>query len=202
MVKRYTDKQLLDRVSQMPDFCDYPKDRWILGVRSKQDIPNMFDDKFYEYEGTKFIQVMTGTTNPGITILKGGFKKFNKKGAAIVKADQWYYHLWSYGLHRRRMPALLQVGAPITVYRDGDMDGKSEELGKPTTGWYGINYHTNTYDFSDKNMKVTKKHIYSWSAGCQVINQREKYEAQMNWYKNAKNTGKQKFVSYCLINEF
>lgn len=202
MVRKYKDKELLDRVKEVEGFKEYPKGRWILGVRSRDDETNKFDDKFYCYEGTKFIDVVTGTTNPGVSILKNGFKRYNKAGAAIVKADQWYYKVWSFGMHRGKQPGLLQIGNKITVYRDGDGDGKSEELGEPTSGYYGINYHTNTYDFSTKNLKLTKQYIYDWSAGCQVVNQREAYLTQMEWYKKAKKDGTQKFVTYCLINEF
>ena len=82
------------------------------------------------------------------------------------------------------------------------MNSKSEEIGKPISGWYGINYHTNTYDFSKASLKIVKWLIGGWSAGCQVINDREEYSVQMEWYRAAKNLGEQKFVSYCLIDEF
>ena len=202
MVRKYTDKELLDRVKSLESFKGYPKGRWIIGVRSKDDLVNKFDDKFYIYEGTKFIDVMTGTTHPGLTILKGGFKKFNSKGSAILKSDMWYHNVWMYGLHRGRMPSLKQLGSQVMVYRDGDMDGKSEELGKAYMGWYGINFHSNTYDFSKKNIQVHKEDINSWSAGCQVVNQRSKYMKHMRWFEDANNRGSQKFVSYCLIKEF
>ena len=202
MVRKYTDAELLKRVRELDSFVGYPDGRWILGVRSKDDLPNKYDDKFYEYEGTKFIQVLTGTTNPGTTILKGGFKRYNKKGSAILKSDQWYYNVWVYGLHRGKQPALRQRGAKVIVYRDGDMDGKSEELGPETKGWYGINYHTNTYDLSKANLEVLQEDINSWSAGCQVINERDKYIQQMKWYEEALLAGRQKFVSYVLIQEF
>ena len=202
MVKKYTDKQLLDHVKKLDSFKGYPSGRWILGVRSTADEVNRFDDKFYSYEGTKFIDVVTGTTNPGATILRGGFKRFNKVGGAIVKADEWYYNIWVYGMHRGRMPALRQIGGPIIVYRDGDLDGKSEELGKAKKGWYGINYHTNTYNFSEKNLKIKKSDINNWSAGCQTSNDRLAYFDQMKYYKKALRSGAQKFVTYVLINEF
>lgn len=202
MVKKYTDKQLLERVKSLESFKGYPEGRWIIGVRSEEDLPNKFDDKFYTYEGTKFIDVVTGTTNPGETILKGGFKKFNKKGAAILKSDEWYHNVWMYGLHRGRMPALRQRGAKVIVYRDGDLDGKSEEMGPQTEGWYGINYHTNTYNLEDKNLEVLKDNIGAWSAGCQVVNERLAYLNQMKWYEKALANGVQKFVTYVLINEF
>lgn len=202
MVRKYTDKELLDRVAELDSFKGYPEGRWILGVRSKDDLPNKFDDKFYEYEGTKFIRVVTGTTNPGTTILKGGFKRFNKVGAAVLKADLWYHNVWKYGLHRGRMPSLKQLGNKMTVFRDGNMNGKSEEIGIPKDGYYGINYHTNTYDLSEAGQKVFKEDIHSWSAGCQVVNDRGDYVTQMNWYREALEAGRQKYVTYCLINEF
>lgn len=201
-VRSYTDKELLDRVKNLPDFKGIPEGRWIIGVRSNEDTTDTYDDKFYEYEGEKFIRVLTGTTNAGGKILKGGFRSFNKYGAAHLAGDTWYYNVWSYGLHRGRMPALRQVGAKVKVYRDGDMDGKAEEIGKPISGWYGINYHTNTYDFSKKSRSILRWVIGNWSAGCQVVNDREKYFQQMQWYKAAKESGRQKFVSYCLLNEF
>ena len=202
MVRNYTDKELLDRVKALDSFKGYPMGRWILGVRSSADLPNKFDDKFYIYEGTRFITVMSGTTNPGLSILKGGFERFNKLGGAIVKADECYYNLWLYGLHRGRMPALKQLGAPIIVYRDGNKNNKAEELGDPIKGWYGINFHTNTYDFSAKNLKIKKSDINNWSAGCMVPNDRIKYVEQMKYFKEALKTGAQKYVTFVLINEF
>ena len=201
-VKSYTDKQLLDHVKSLPNFRKIPKQRWILGVRSKEDVYNSYDDKFYEFEGEKFIRVLTGTTNAGSGVLRGGFLKYNKRGAAVLKADEWYYNVWSFGLHRGKMPALIQKGVRVKVYRDGNKNTKSEELGKYEKGWFGINYHTNTYNFSLANLKVVKWAIGYWSAGCQVINSREKYIEQIDYYKKAYRDGSQIMVSYCLINEF
>lgn len=202
MVKNYTDDQLLSRVKSLQNYKGIPQGLWIIGVRSNEDQPNYFDDKFYHYRGEEFIQVVTGTTNPALSILKGGYKHYNSIGAAVVKSDRWYYNVWKYGMHKYKMPALIQTGAKIDVYRDGDMDGKSEELGDPISGWYGINYHMNTYDFSAKSLKLKKPTIDGWSAGCQVINDREKYMESMKWYKEATNSKIQDKFSYCLINEF
>jgi hypothetical protein len=202
MVRKYNDKQLLDKVKSLCSFTGIPKGRWILGVRSQEDTPNYFDDKFYEFHGEKFIRVVSGTTNPGASILKGGYKRYNTIGAAVVKADEWYYNVWKFGMHKGKMPALLQTGAKIAVYRDGDLDGKSEELGTAVYGWYGINYHTNTYDFSLRSLKMTQQQIDGWSAGCQVVNEREAYIEQMSWYQGMAKSKLQETVSYCLINEF
>ena len=202
MVRKYTDKELLDYVQQLPSFEGFPKGRWILGVRSQNEEPNEFDDKFYEFDNTEFIRVLSGTTNPGASILKRGYKKYNTLGAAVVRANKWYYNLWQYGLHKGKMPALLQIGATIDVYRDGNDNEFSEETGTAKAGFYGINFHTNTYDFSKANLKLTMKQIDNWSAGCQVINEREKYVDSMDFYKKAKEIGLQKYITYCLIKEF
>lgn len=212
-VRSYTDLELLTRVTEVEGFKGFPPGRFIIGIRSNEDTSDTYDDKFYEYENTnnkitinmnaiKFIRVLTGTTNPGGSILKGGFKSMNKYGAAVLKSDQWYYDIWQYGLHNGKMPALKQVGGKVLVYRDGNLNGKAEELGTPTLGWYGINYHTNTYDFSKASLKIVKWIIGGWSAGCQVVNNREEYFNQMSWYKDSLRIGHQKFVSYCLLKEF
>jgi hypothetical protein len=166
-----------------------------------RDNPGKFDDKFYEFEGEKFIRVLTGTTHPGLTILSH-FEKYNKLGAAVVKSDEWYYDLWKYGLHKNRMPALLQLGNEISVYRDGDKDNKAEENGKVYKGWYGINFHTNTYDWSEKSLEAHVEDIGAWSAGCQVLNEREVFAEMMKYYAAAAKNGTQKTVSYCLLKEF
>ena len=201
-IRNYTDSEILKRVKSLPSYKKLPTGRWIVGVRSSEDEPNTYDDKFYEFEGKKFIRVLSGTTNSGSTILKGGFKKFNRLGSAVLKSDEWYYNFWAWGFHRGRMTALLQVGSKAKIYRDGNLNDKTEEIGKIYEGYYGINYHTNTYDFSFNNLKVVRWLVGSWSAGCQVINERQEYLKQLNWYRNAYIKGTQNFVTYVLLKEF
>jgi len=193
MVRKYTDKQLLDRVKSLPSFSKIPENLWVLGVRSNEDLTDIYDDKFYIYRGETFVMMLTGTTNPAASILRGGFKAYNPEGAAVVKADEWYYKVWRYGQHKKKMNALVQIGAPIKVYRDGDMDGKSESIGKYTAGYFGINFHANTYDMANTTIK---EKIAGWSAGCQVVNDIATYRKVMNLieYKTP--------VTYCLLNEF
>ena len=190
-VRSYTSEQLLNKVKSLPSFKAFPQGYWILGVRSNEDEPNKFDDKFYIFRAEEFIKVTSGTTNPGTPILQGGYLKYNKVGAAVVKADEVYYDVWKFGLHQGKMHALKQVGNFI-VYRDGDKDGKSEEIGAPITGsGYGINFHTCSY-----LEKVIGENIGSWSAGCQVVNNTEQYYMIINLIKN------QNRITYCLLNEF
>jgi hypothetical protein len=191
MVRTYNDKQLLDKVKTLPNFKSIPSEHWILGVRSNEDNPNSFDDKFYLFKGEEFVWMTSGTTNPGTPTLKQ-FEKVNKNGAAILKADTWYYNVWKFGKHQGKVDALLQLGASVQVYRDIDKDDSSEEQGKCESGYFGINFHPNTYDLS----KPSGTSIGWWSAGCQVVNNVTKYKEFIKLCKPQKN------VSYCLIQEF
>lgn len=191
MVRKYTDKELLERVKSLDNYIGVPSGHWILGVRSQEDSVNKFDDKFYLFRGELFIEVSSGTTNPGQPTLKQ-FEKVNKAGAAVLKSEQWYYDVWKYGRHNGKVEALLQLGAPVQVYRDTDKDDNSEEQGKLDTGYFGINFHPNTYNLN----KPSGTNIGWWSAGCQVLNDVNKYKTFIRLCKL------QKFTSYCLINEF
>ena len=191
MVRQYKDTELLARVKELESFNGIPSGRWILGVRSNEDNPNSFDDKFYLFDAEKFVDVLKGTTNPGTPVLSN-FEKVNKDGAAILKADEWYYNVWHFGSHHGKVDALLQLGSKMIVYRDTDKDNKSEQIGKMQIGYFGINFHPNTYNKSGKGSEA----IGGWSAGCMVVNDL-KYNQTIKWFKE-----NQKVVTYCLINEF
>jgi hypothetical protein len=191
MVRNYTTSQLLEKVREIDGFKGYPQEYWLLGVRSNEDTANRYDDKFYLFLGEQFVLVTSGTTNPGTPTLMQ-FEKVNKKGAAVLNADKWYYNVWHFGKHQGKVDALLQLGAPVEVYRDTDKDDDSEEQGVLDRGYFGINFHPNTYKPSAPKTNV----IGWWSAGCQVVN-------DLNTYKRIITMCKpQKVVSYCLINEF
>lgn len=192
MVRTYKDKELLEKVKSLSSFKDIPSGYWLLGVRSNEDTPNRFDDKIYLFKGEEFIVVTSATTNPGTPTLKQ-FEKVNREGAAVLKADVWYHNLWKYGKHNGKIEALLQLGNSVQVYRDTDKDDKSEEQGKLQAGYFGINFHPNTYDITADNIGA----IIGWySAGCQVVNDMDKYRVMIKLLKTEKS------VSYCLINEF
>lgn len=190
-VKSYKDQDLLKRVSELPSFKGFPQNCWILGVQSNEDGYNIFDDKFYLFRGKKFLGVVEGTTNAGTTGLKN-YTKYNSKGVAVIKTDEWYHGLWKYGLHRRRMPALRQV-RPIKYYRDWNKNNRVEEMGRMYEGIIGINFHTVLYQ---KNLGFWRRLIGGWSVGCQVVNHVGNYYKILNKVKN------QKYVTYCLIKEF
>lgn len=192
-VRAYTDKELLDKVKSLSSFKVIPKDYWLLGVRSKEDTPDVFDDKFYLFKGEKFIMVTTGTTNPGKPALIGGWKKVNKDGAFVLKADYWHYNMWKPGKHKGKMKALVQTGNVATGYRDNNNNDRAEEIGKEVKGWFGINFHTNSYTFFQG---IRNWFIGEWSYGCQVPNNITDY------YHIIDLIGKQEKVTYCLLNEF
>ena len=127
-VRAYTDQQLLDHVKKLPTFKGFPDGYWILGVRSNEDTPNVYDDKFYLFFNDAFVDVITGTTHAGGEVLKGGFLKYNKVGAFILKSDMWYQNMWMYTYRSTRGHELIQVH-PVSGYRDGNKNDKAEEIG-------------------------------------------------------------------------
>jgi hypothetical protein len=139
-----------------------------VGVRSKNQKPNAFDDMFYmfwKYKGEWKMVKHTGTTDPGLFWLQ---KPTNVDGTAILKKGQ-YRGTWQQGLHQGKYPALVQRKA-VTVTRDDDKDSVLDfDATKEKTGFFGINHHR-----TGTKMKSTQ--VDRWSAGCQVRNDPKQYE--------------------------
>lgn len=191
----YTDKQILDKVKSLPDYKGIPQDYWGVFIASKADTPDAFDDWFFLYKGEKFILRSTCTTNPGLPILKGGWKKYTSKGAALIKRNQWMYGAFKFGLHAGKMRALRQI-KNIWYHRDADNDSKAEELGKPEFALYNTNIHSNSYNLFQKIVVKMGTAIGLWSAGCMVLNQQVPYENLINL------TEKQPSFTAVIIDEF
>lgn len=160
-------------------------DFMIVGVRSTLDKPNEFDDIIGLVSGGK-ITWYTGTTNPGVDWLKS---LMNPKGTAVLKPGQ-YIDTWGLGLHQGKYEAFKQI-KPVTVYRDKDLDDKSEETAVTDTGLFGINIHR-------ANEKAISKFIGKWSAGCQVLNNPADFASLL---AAAKSSGLKSFT-YTLLKEF
>jgi hypothetical protein len=192
MVKAYKDSELLERVKSLPTFKGFPTNRWVLGVRSNEDQADKFDDKFYLFEGETFLKMATGTTNPGVNCLKNYDSLAGRKGAAIVKADEWYYEVWEYGLHKGKVIAYRQQ-KHFKIVRDSDKDLKSEDSGAVSLEICGINMHPADYNLNGHAFKTL---IGGWSEGCQVFNSIDEYVQFMRLLN------KQPKLTYCLINEF
>jgi hypothetical protein len=180
MVRKYEDKELLDRVKSLVNYQYIPHDYWAIAVRSNEDITDEFDDKIYLYRGEQFVMVTSCTTNKGL------------KGTAVMKADVWNYDAYKYGLHKQKMKALRQVKG-IPYYRDRDFDGKTDASGTEYRDIIYMNIHGATYNEGSK--KITQK-IGGWSEGCIVLNRNEDYEKFIALAKN------QPTFTLCLINEF
>ena len=189
-VRSYTDKQLLNRVSEMEGFKGFPKGYWIIGVQSEEDEFNKFDDKFYLFRGDIFILVTSGTTNSGATGLLN-YMRFKLKGTAVWKTDELYYDLYKGGLHRGKQRALRQQ-KPVKFYRDSNLDRKSDQQGKLYEGIIGVNFHFNSY----RRNTIKKWFIGGWSIGCQVCNDEKDYYEIINLTYNQRST------TYCLLKEF
>ena len=193
-IGNYTDKQILEMVKALPSFRYIPEGYWLAGFSSKEDEADHFDDKFYLFKGSKFIKVTSGTTNPGKYGLLN-FKDYGAKGCAVIKTNEWYYDLWSPGLHKGRMRALKQVNN-VKYYRDSNMNLKSDESGELYTGIIGLNFHSVTYETKPSIYnKIVGLLIGKWSTACQVANVVSDYFYIIDLVWN------QKFISYCILKE-
>jgi len=189
----YTNEELEERM-KMLGMNNIPQNYWIRGIRSGDDTPDRFDDVIQLMKGKELILETTGTTNPGVSILQGGFKKYKQKGAAILGADKFYSNVWTFGKHLGKQEALLQRGAKVCIFRDGNLNRLSEEVGDPSWEYAGINFHCDQHNLNAADKQSNK--VGGWSAGCQVCNNLEDYKKIIEACKN------QKLVSYCLLNEF
>ena len=166
---KYSTQQLINRVQEIGGVI-VPNKYLIIGVQEKDDNFNVMDDKFYVLLGGQMVIATTGTTNSGANALLN-FDKAGLSGAAVWKTDEFYSDLYSYGLHKGKMPALRQV-QPVKYYRDSDKDHKAEEQGQLYSEIRGFNFHGVDYD---PDSKVVKTNIGGWSWGCQVVNNMRDY---------------------------
>ena len=180
-MERYT-------IAQVKAVCDKKGYRWLpfqlIGIRSAADKPNAFDDLLGWVDGDNIVW-HTGTTNPGVHWLK---QWMNPAGCAVLAEGQ-HINSWVLGKHKGQYEALVQYG-PVDVYRDTNKNDKSEQMGKPIRGIYGINHHR-------ANPKFISSIIDKWSAGCQVRNNPKEYD---EFIAACKNSGV-RFFSYVLLNE-
>jgi len=157
----------------------------IVGIRSKADIPDKFDDLIGLIENNT-VTWFTGTTNPGVHWLKN---LLNPKGAALLKPNQ-YLDTWKLDLHQGKYLALCQR-KNVVVYRDGDKDNFSEETGITETGLFGINIHR-------ANPSVLSILNDKWSAGCIVLNNPTDFKYLIDRCQKSKLTD----FTFTLLKEF
>ncbi len=141
-------------------FSDAPYDVNFIGIRSRDETPDVFNDllvlEYRDYVGELQTKTFTATTDPGLYYL---LNPINLKGTAILKPGQ-YRGVFKIGEHRG-LPALVQ-NKEITVIRDFNRDSRLDfDQRTEETGWFGIHVHR---AWEKGSVKVGK-----WSAGCQVI---------------------------------
>ena len=156
----------------------------LIGMRSKDYIPNTFCDYIFLVDGDKAYS-FHATTRPGKHWLTN---LLNPKGTAVLKDGQ-YKNTWRLGRHQGKYEALVQV-MPVEVFRDNDRDELAESIGQIDRGLFGINIHR-------ANQSMISKLVDRWSAGCQVIADPNDFNFLI---KKCKDSGKGVFT-YTLINE-
>lgn len=134
----------------------------IVGLRSKNIVPNKFDDEihvFYRTDARNWnYHVFNATTDPGTFWLNN---PAYEKGTAILATGQ-YVNSYELGLHQGLYEALVQV-EPVTVIRDYNRDAVLDfNNGTRHTGLFGINIHR--AERSGATSVINK-----YSAGCQVF---------------------------------
>lgn len=196
MDMNYTDQELLDRVEAIGGKIVDDK-HLIIGVQKQEQDFNRFTDKFYHFLGDQFMNVSIGTTIAGKNALLEFDKSGNEAGAAVWKTDMFYEDLYSYGLHKGRMPCLRQV-KPIYYYRDNDKDQIAEEQGELYHGVIYANFHGCSYTYDPKvNHGIVKEFVGGWSYGCQVCGDMEVYERIVEAVKKH-----QLKANYALLKQF
>jgi hypothetical protein len=176
-VKQYTDEQILNRIKSLSNFEGWPTGPMLVAVRSEEDNFNQFDDKGYLYipggegEPPQFVlQPFRITTNPGAgALLK--FFRYNKDGAAVMKADYINYDSHFNGRHKRD-PNAYRQGKGVPYYRDGNKNRKSEEIGSIFWDIIFMNIHKAGW---------LSKLIGWWSAGCIVFAIRREWNMFINF---------------------
>tara|TARA_Y100000034_G_C6842907_1_gene381505 strand:- start:508 stop:1131 length:624 start_codon:yes stop_codon:yes gene_type:complete len=133
----------------------------IIGIRNMAGRVNKFDDILLAiYRDTHKRWLADSyqiTTDPGLYWLK---KPMNVNGTAILCPGQ-YRGAYQIDKHRGKYDALCQLGAPISVWRDGNLDG-THDMSDTTiaTGYFGVNLH---------KAGRSSTQVDKWSAGCQVF---------------------------------
>ena len=175
-VKNYTDKNLIDRMKSLSSFIKIPTGIHLIAVRSNEDEPNKYDDKLYVFNNEICIGVMSCTTNSGLYGLKN-FKKWNRKGTAVIKSDEVYYNVFEKSdgenvrHHNGKMECLRQT-APMKYYRDNNLDNKIDEVGTIYEANNSTNVHANSYKYIKG---IVSWVIGRWGTGCLVVNNLSKY---------------------------
>lgn len=163
----------------------------IVGIRSADMTPNIFNDKLIAFWKTEDpteefqFRIWDITTDPGLYWLQ---HPTNLEGTAILFPGQ--YKSYALDLHRGKYLALCQRLDKVKVYRDAN---KNNRYDAEDTEWgmFGINIHKAGID----SVQVNK-----WSAGCQVFQREEDFNQFIELCQTHRAIHKNQFT-YTLITE-
>ena len=163
----------------------------IIGIRSRVNRPNEFDDRMcvvFKDELGWVTRTWACTTDPGKYWLE---HPSNVEGTAILVPDQ-YRGAYKIGKHRGQYDALVQRGGRVAVYRDSNRDMiLNMDPENTQEGYFGINIH---------KAGASSTQVNKWSAGCQVFANAEDFEEFMSICYAARNKWGEKFT-YTLVDE-
>ena len=163
----------------------------IIGIRSRVNRPNEFDDRMcvvFKDELGGVTRTWACTTDPGKYWLE---HPSNVDGTAILVPDQ-YRGAYKIGKHRGQYDALVQRGGRVAVYRDSNRDMiLNMDPENTQEGYFGINIH---------KAGASSTQVNKWSAGCQVFANAEDFEEFMSICYAARNKWCEKFT-YTLVDE-
>ena len=135
-IPQYTLQQLQTRASQL-GYGPLNRVFALVGIRSGADAYDQFDDMFIVINNGE-LSYFKSTTNPGGSILSGGFKEFTTTGAAVLVPGQYEVH--SIGKHQGKYDAGTQRGN-VAINRDNNLNKKAGDGASAQSGLFGINIH-------------------------------------------------------------
>lgn len=166
----------------------------IIGIRSNDMTPNVFNDLLYVFykDNTNDwnLHFWSITTDPGLFWLKN---PSNTGGTALLAPNQ-YVDVFALDYHRGKYLALCQRLGKVQVYRDVNRDDVYN-LDPATLEWgfYGINIHRAS------SLKMLLR-VDKYSAGCQVFQSPSDFNSFIDLCKKHKDLYGNKFT-YSLVVE-
>lgn len=164
----------------------------LIGVRKDYVARDIFDDTIillFKEGGLWKVLPALATTDPGFKYLEA---PMNPQGTAIIAEGQ-YRGVWKRGMHKGKVPALVQVGS-FLVHRDNNMDRILDKTPKVIAGpGSGLNMHP-------AKEKGTSTIVGGWSAGCQVFANWFDHDRMLTYYDLSVPRYGEK-ITYTLIKE-
>jgi len=169
------------------------------GIRNHDMTAGIFNDFlgiYYISGGKEYMEIDTGTVDPGTYYLK---HPMHPEGTAVMKFG-FYKNSYSVGFHNGKYEALVQV-KPIYFYRITKEQFEQDNQGVLANKWKSdLNNKKCIFDKIGANQhraaaSGTTEFIGMFSAGCQVRNNAADYKKFIDTCKKAK----QKYFDYILL---